>query len=300
MIEKLTAAQQARAPEFVKKWTKIGLATGPGNRKEAENAMCVAYVAAGIPVPKRFIWVNGPIEGARLATNALAASSLEDFDKKMDQKPTNTLAGFDARGLGQFDAGWCAHYDFLEEVCGVACVKHLHGLILLAKNTSMWWVFEELAILCDRPSIISCDDAGRVHSQTGPCVEYPGDLKFYAWHGTVVPEAWITKKPTPDEVLTCSNVEMRRAGAEIVGWVNILDKLKARTIDKDSDPMMGELLEVDLPEAPNSRFLRVRCGTGRDFCLPVPSNMKSAVEANAWTYDIDVSIDTFRGYKLRT
>jgi len=31
----------------------------------------------------------------------------------------------------------------------------------------------------------------------------------------------------------------------------------------------------------------VRCGTGRTFALPVPPDMKTAIQANAWTYGLD-------------
>jgi hypothetical protein len=71
--------------------------------------------------------------------------------------------------------------------------------------------------------------------------------------------------------------------------------------------MLGELLEVMLPpdrdytlswdgefgpysqRLPPSpaRFLRVRCATGRDFVLSVPLQMRTALEANAWTYGMN-------------
>ena len=62
------------------------------------------------------------------------------------------------------------------------------------------------------------------------------------------------------------------------------------SIDKDDDPMVGELVEVTIPEIGKERFLRVVCGTGRKFALPVPPNMKTALEANAWTYNIPTNV----------
>jgi hypothetical protein len=66
-----------------------------------------------------------------------------------------------------------------------------------------------------------------------------------------------------------------------------LEELDAKTIDKDDDPMIGELLEVDIPEIGREKFIRVLCGTGRTFAIPVPPEMRTALEANAWTYGID-------------
>ncbi len=47
-IEKLTQEQEARFPEFVDKWLKIGLCTEPANRVEAEKGINMAYEIAGI------------------------------------------------------------------------------------------------------------------------------------------------------------------------------------------------------------------------------------------------------------
>ena len=48
--------------------------------------------------------------------------------------------------------------------------------------------------------------------------------------------------------------------------------------------MVGELLEVDLPNSPDEHFLKVLCGTGREFVLPVHPGARTALEANARTY----------------
>ena len=43
----------------------------------------------------------------------------------------------------------------------------------------------------------------------------------------------------------------------------------------------------DLPEELRfARFLKVRCATGREFVLGVPLEMRTAREANAWTYQL--------------
>jgi hypothetical protein len=60
-------------------------------------------------------------------------------------------------------------------------------------------------------------------------------------------------------------------------------------IDQHSSEEIGTLLEVNLPDSGKERFLRVRCGTGRVFCLPVPREMKTALQSNAWTYGLDPS-----------
>ncbi len=92
---------------------------------------------------------------------------------------------------------------------------------------------------------------------------------------------------TPAIALTWKNIEQRRCACEILGWINILKELKAKTIEKDEDPQIGELVEVTIPDIGKEKFLRVECGTGREFAMPVPPEMKTALEANAWTWGLE-------------
>jgi len=87
-------------------------------------------------------------------------------------------------------------------------------------------------------------------------------------------------------------------GSGIIGWDKIISQLNPKTIDTDSDPMIGELLEVDLPDSPGELFLKVMCGTGRTFVLPVGKGFKTAIDANAATYGIDKNL--MRQYEVRT
>jgi hypothetical protein len=90
-------------------------------------------------------------------------------------------------------------------------------------------------------------------------------------------------------VFTHPDLERRRALAEIVGWAKVLARMPTHVIDRHADPMIGTLLECDLPDAPGSRFLKVRCGTGRDFVLCVPRGVRTALQANSWTYGLNAA-----------
>ncbi len=150
------------------------------------------------------------------------------------------------------------------------------------------YVHEKFCIISDFPSTLKVDEQNRPHAESGPFCEWADGSRLYSWHGARVAAEWIEHKKTldPKTALTHGNVELRRAAAEIIGWAKVLEHVSAKTIDKDKDPEIGELLEADLPDSNGSRFLRVHCGTGRDFVLPVPAEMKTARQANAWTYDI--------------
>ena len=117
---------------------------------------------------------------------------------------------------------------------------------------------------------------------------------------TVGSDTWIPAPKTIDArlALTWENVEQRRCLAEIIGWERVIEQLKPKTINTDKDPQIGTLLEVDLPGSGRERFIQVRCGTGRYFVLPVPPEMTSAAQANAWTYGLDTA--DIRKLELRT
>jgi hypothetical protein len=144
-------------------------------------------------------------------------------------------------------------------------------------------------IVSERPTLISRDDQGRLHSETGNAIEWADGWGVAAWHGTVVPVEWVRGRKTldPQIALTDPSVERRRAAAEIIGWARVLASLPHRILDTDPDPEIGQLIDVDLPDAPGSRFVLVRCATGRDFALPVPTECKTALAANAWTYGVE-------------
>jgi hypothetical protein len=136
---------------------------------------------------------------------------------------------------------------------------------------------------------IKLDENDRLHGETGPAVEYGDGTKIYVWHGVSVPGEWIENKESldPKTAITWQNVEQRRAACEIIGWAKILEKLKSKVIDEDKNPHIGTLLEVNLPNMGKEKFLKVLCGTGRTFAIPVPPEMKTAVQANSWTYGFE-------------
>jgi hypothetical protein len=158
----------------------------------------------------------------------------------------------------------------------------------------------EFCIVSDFPEVLKVDAENRPHCETGPSHRWRDGWALYHWHGVKIPAEWIEDKTslTAKTALTWVNVEQRRAACEILGWAAILKELKAKTIDRDDDPEIGELLEVSIPDIGRERFLRVTCGTGRQFALPVPPTMKTALEANAWTYDLDG--DVLRKLEVRT
>ena len=191
-------------------------------------------------------------------------------------------------------AMWCyytAYFAFFRDVCGLKISKDSLERISVNEDlvTSCGWTWwhDNILVISDRPSKINRDAEGRLHCENGPSIEYRDGWSLYNWHGVSIPKEWITtKKPTAKEALTWENIEQRRAACEIIGWANVLKELDAKTIDEDGDPEIGTLVECSLPDSGKERFLRVLCGTSREFVIPVPREMKTAIEANSWTWGL--------------
>lgn len=163
-------------------------------------------------------------------------------------------------------------------------------------------IHEKFCIVSNFPEIIKIDDQNRPHCADGPSHRWRDGWSFHYWHGVRIPKEWVEDKNflTPAIALGQTNAELRRSAIEIIGWDKILELLNAKVIDKDGDPEIGELLEVvhESLGSTKEKFLRVKCGTGRHFALPVPSEMQTALEAQAWTWGL--SADEFSKPEVRT
>ena len=274
-IDKLTDAQIAKMSEYVKMWTDIGLSTDPVDLENAKVAICSAYRLAGLKEPTKFYVADSPI-------------SAIDMIKKMDpsKSPQNI---FNEMIYGSQDAHWLGFYQFFSKEVGLDCVKPLEGMIELANHTGWLNVYEDAVVFQHRPEIIKFDAEKRLHSEDGPAIRYRDGYSLYSWHGTRIPSEWITNKSalTAKIAITWENIEQRRCACEILGWAKILKELDSKIIDEDIDPEIGTLLEVTIPDVGKEKFLRVLCGTKREFALPVPPEMMTSLEAQAWTWGMN-------------
>ena len=203
---------------------------------------------------------------------------------------------------GAYWAGYDSYLTAMRDIIGLRLPEHekYAAWERCAIAAPFRVMHEEFCIVSDFPEILKVDDENRPHCETGPSHRWRDGWSLYHWHGVSIPAEWVEDKKnlTAKTALTWPNIEQRRAACEIIGWDRILSELKARVIDEDDDPQVGTLVEASLPDAGNERFLRVVCGTGRKFALPVPRTVKSAVEAQAWTWGLDTS--EFQKPEIRT
>ena len=337
-IRKLTPDQIARFAEWTEQWIKIGLSTEAADFDKAIDAALRVYKLANLKKPMIVLRVSSPYGatlGGRLAWAMLrelenpqvesqvwshvashVASQVElqiksqvksQVASQVESQVASQVASAATNGYhGSLYAGWAAYISFLRDVCGWenAVLERFEIDETLVRNCGWVWWHENILAVSDRPLSISRDAEGRLHSETGPSIAYRDGWQLHHWHGVSVPEEWLSRRDnlTPKIALTWENIEQRRAACEILGWSRILTELNAKTINKDGDPEIGELVEVELPEIGGKigreKFLRVQCGTKREFAIPVPPTMKTALEAQAWTWGLTEK--TFAKPEIRT
>lgn len=283
----LTPEMTAKIPTHVKEWVDIGLSTEPADFDAAERGVLGCYAAAGLDRPKIILRMSSPY-GAVFGA-AIAATMWESVDAQVgDQVGDQLKTVFDSYQGGNLWAGWYAFVTYLRDVYGFSGDKlsdFAHDE-LIARNAG-WTIWgKDICAISDKPELLLRDDGGRLHSTVGPAIKWRDGYSLYAWHGVRIPPGWVKGEfPTAHEMLHWKNIEQRRAGCSMMGWANILKEINAKIIDKDPNPMIGTLMEADIPDSGIERFLVVECGTGRKgIVLPVSREAKTAHEANASTW----------------
>jgi len=187
----------------------------------------------------------------------------------------------------QFDMAKLSEYMALFDADLIPKTEHFNELHKLCEAAGWVMPHRTVCYVSQRPIVLKVDEIGLPHCEDGPAVMYADGFSLYALHGVTIPKFWTQRKLSAWEVLNTLNLEQRRVGCELVGWDKIINEVQAELIDKDDDPEIGELVKCHMPDVGMVSFLRVKCGTGRQFALPVPPEMRTAQQANAWTWGLE-------------
>lgn len=309
-ITNLTEEQKAQTTVYRDRYIEVAKDTAEAEWLKAEAVVLEMLRIAKIELGKDFrvLRCSNPVLAAQ-AGNEL--SKADGGGKNLFQAPSSI--------------GSAARNNFFVEVCGVKLTPELeHARKTLTEFVGVCggaYFHSDFVIIYDRPAVLKLRDnngTGVLHCEDGPAIAWGRDAdgnydpnakygyKLYYWEGTRVPEGWIMDKPTTpealkrraEEVLTSQNAEVLRSGCEILGWLPVLESLGMKVLDENPDPKFGRLVSVDLPNAPDSRFLVAMCGTGRLVAVPAFPDANTALEAGAMSYGVD--IDVYKQLKTRT
>ena len=308
MIDKLTPEQEAKCPEYVKKWCDIGFDTRPTDMISAVDVIKRVYKVAGSDVPSYFIGpVDGPYEAAvveallnehaKKKTEFKNASDLNDrilaelSEFLKNPQKMNLNIGNQIYGYQEY---WISYYDFFRKECGLdlSIVQPLNDL---AKVCGWWTPLADVAIIQHRASEIHRDDQGRLHNENGPAVKFgSGDESLsnvYAVHGVRVPKNVIDRNYNVEDIENQSNAEVRRVMIDLYGQSKYLLDSGAEVVHTDD---FGTLYRKEIPNDEPLMMVKVvnstiePDGSQKDYWLRVDPNtyggLKTARAAVASTW----------------
>lgn len=175
---------------------------------------------------------------------------------------------------------------------------------LTAVVSNVGWIVphEQICWLSERPAIMKTDPRSRLHSPSGPALQYRDGFQVHAWKGVEIP-AWLSEFP---ESITVGRITrerdpfVRRCMIEIMTPEKFIAAGGARVVSRDETGTLWmytsgfdtwAAVEVinGTPEPD---------GTRKHYFLQVPPEMRTARQAVAWTYDLTES--QYAGLVVRT
>jgi hypothetical protein len=165
MITSLNEKQQGLLETYKKKWLDIGLSTKPIDFDKAKTSVTAAYTSVGLEAPN-IIYAASPAAAYKIL--------IEEY-KINKSEITNSIL------YGNNEAPWLSFYNYFQEVVGLDCCDKLNTIFEIADNCGWVFVFDELAVICDRPVSILFDDNKLLHS-----VEYKDGFSIHgSSHGSI-------------------------------------------------------------------------------------------------------------------
>jgi hypothetical protein len=310
---KLTPEQEAKMPDYVKKWVSIGTATEPTDMIAAAHWIKEAYKAAGAPAPT---YILGPVAGpyeAQIAEDALkrAAADGVEFDPEHPGRALNDYINAAIREAATaprrklsysnqiygFQEYWLSYYDFVGTECGDD-ITRVKPLLELAKVCGWWTPLNDVAIVQNRPLEIHMNAAERLHNPTGAAIRFaetmpgvPSHSNVYAVNGVRVPRAVIENTYNGADIDAEQNAEVRRIMIERYGAERYITETGAELVNKDE---FGELYRKHVPDDEAIFMVKVvnstqePDGTFKDYWIRVDPNayggLKTARAAVASTW----------------
>jgi hypothetical protein len=216
---------------------------------------------------------------------------------------------------GCHDSYWVAFYEFGRQIGKGNYDENTTGLLdvmLDVCKTSYWFYpFDELCLISDRPCVSHMDMNNRLHNPDGIAYGFTDGYGIYSMSGVTMPRWTIEEKEklNAETIIAESNAEIRRQMMVLYGWDKFLTSVKAKLLDKDPDPLIGELWsfkDVDGVEIKINKALNgtpEMDGSEKWYSFRVPTDTKRAIDGNRWTYPLcrEMSDEDYREWtKCRT
>ena len=154
----------------------------------------------------------------------------------------------------------------------------------LVKNCGWVFTYEKIAIVCDRPRILSFDNQQRLHAEGAPAIQFADGYSLYAYHGVTLPKKYGNLHPNQWEakwIIEEYNAELRRVLIQGIGYERIAQELAAIELDSYQEYTLLKI-NTDIDIEPIS-LLKMTCPSTKFIhVLRVPPDVVSAREAIRW------------------
>jgi len=260
MIKELTPEQEAYCEVVRDEFINLALNNNTDvDKKATEDYIRLVYSLDDDSTEKkrnalRFVYVQSPFELQEYlnlyASSAYLKKSIPQdskFDADVIKHAKNNSRYYSLSyytSLSNYT--WVSFFKYFERI-GVLqneLFKNYSDLFIQS-NIYEWAKLEDLAVVCRKPKYIKRDEQGRLHSTNSPAVEWVNGDKHYFVKGIEVPDNWIEKKVTLEDIRTTNNTELRRIAMELYGYKEYVIDIGAKKIDSDE---WGELYRVDVNE----------------------------------------------------
>jgi hypothetical protein len=207
-----------------------------------------------------------------------------------------TRSTFEDVAIGPEQLASLGVYEYLHDVLPWDdLTRPMQGIWQIAKSAGWIVPHERACWVSERPRLLRVDAVARLHCPDGPALQYPDGWSHHAWKGVEVP-GWMIEHPeriTPDAVTDEIDPVQRNCMIEIMTPERFIRMGGASRVAEDATGVLwrklwgyrgvtiGSWTAVEVvngtPEADGSR---------RRYILRVPSRMRTAREAVAWTYGL--------------
>jgi len=258
-ITELTEEQKAQFPVYSKKWLDIGLSTEPVNEDEA-RVICKNLYDKILNKPfKGMVLADSPLCAWGIVTRIVEQTGVTEDEVKLvrdevrqlikEGKKVSDIDYVSPYLLGNMNAGYFSFFDYMKEVLKI----DLGDKWETYRETSKISLIYPLDVMC------ICSDKPReehfkgevLHRDGGPAISYNDGFVAYALNGVRVPKKIAVtpaNKLNPKLFMDEKNVEIRREIVRKIGMSVIIDKMGAKSIDKQENNGLLSILGKDSSE----------------------------------------------------
>lgn len=204
-------------------YMKAGTSTDPADRPKVEAAIRRIYAREGIELVPEIIWAEGLEEARTILAKAGASSAA-----------TNLWGAMDLPYYARFDFARKHLYNGITpDAQEIEDNEELDDVMAIA-SAWYWWPFDDCLVL-DKPSTLRFDEAGELHCDNGPAIEFRNGEQIFFIHGHEVTKKIVMEKEsiTIKDIQSQPNDEVRRIMIDAYGPGRYAEELGATVIAKD-------------------------------------------------------------------